>query len=180
MTISLRTKRLLIRDYRKADSQDVLEFLGDEQTMYYLPEKPHTLEMVEQLIVKQKEKSEYYAVVLQDEAKVIGHLYFTHFFGDHSYEIGWVFNKAYQGFGYATEAARAVLDYGFKQLGIHRVIATCQPKNVGSYKVMEHLGMRREGFFKECIPVNDQWWDEYYYAILAKEWLYKEEFDGNC
>jgi len=53
---------------------------------------------------------------------------------------------------------------------LHRIIATCQPENTSSYRVMEKIGMRREGYFKKCIPTEKEWWDEYYYAILKEEW----------
>jgi ribosomal-protein-alanine N-acetyltransferase len=68
----------------------------------------------------------------------------------------------------------ALLDYGFTVLQLHRVIATCQPENPPSYRVMEKIGMRREGLFQKCIyRGDDQWWDECFYAILEDEWSKK-------
>jgi len=57
-------------------------------------------------------------------------------------------------------------------LHLHRIIATCQPQNVASWRVMEKLGMRREAHFRKCLrrPEN-QWWDEYFYALLDEEWF---------
>lgn len=168
--MQLETERLIIRDYQQTDESDVLEFLGDQETMYYLPEEPFTSQTVKEFITKNMKTVAYYPIILKENHKVIGHLYFEPFFGDHSYEIGWVFNKAFQGNGYAFEAAQAIMEWGFSVKEIHRVIATCQPENTGSYKLMEKLGMRQEAHFKECIPVVDGWWDEYYYAILRSEW----------
>jgi len=65
--------------------------------------------------------------------------------------MGWVFHRAYHGHGYATEAAGALLQYSFAALHLHRIIATCQPENVASWRVMEKLGMRREAHFRKCI-----------------------------
>ena len=75
--------------------------------------------------------------------------------------------------GFASEAALAVLKFGFEKMRLHRIIATCQPENTPSYRVMEKIGMRREGYFKKCIPHGNEWWDEYYYAILReeREWI---------
>lgn len=73
---------------------------------------------------------------------------FHPYFGEHTYEIGWVFNSTYQNKGYASEAAFAVLHHGFHTMNLHRIIATCQPENVPSWRVMEKMGMRREGYFK--------------------------------
>ncbi|WEG72662.1 GNAT family N-acetyltransferase [Vagococcus intermedius] len=174
MKLLLQTERLIIRDYQKEDSEEALGFLGNKEAMYYLPEEVMTYEEVASFIKKQETKKEYYAVVLKETNQVIGHLYFTAFFGDHSYEIGWVFNPKFHKKGYASESAEALMDYGFKELGIHRIIATCQPENIGSNKMMGQLGMRLEGEFKQCIPVNNGWWDENYYAILVSEWTQKK------
>lgn len=170
MKLLLQTERLIIRDYQKEDVKEALGYLGNEEAMYYLPEDVMTLEEIEIFIKKQENKKEYYAVVLKETNQLLGHLYFAPFFGNHSYEIGWVFNPNFHKKGYASEAAEALMDYGFKELEIHRMIATCQPENIGSNKMMCHLDMRLEGKFKQCIPVADGWWDENYYAILASEW----------
>ena len=65
---------------------------------------------------------------------------------------------------------RAVKLTGFETLGLHRVIATCQPENTASWRVMEKLGMRREAHFRKGHYRGATWWDEYFYALLAKEW----------
>ncbi len=110
-----------------------------------------------------------FPVVLIDEDILIGHIVFHKYFGEHTYEIGWVFNSKYFNKRYASEAAQATLKYGFKEMKLHRIIATCQPQNIPSYRVMEKIGMRREGYFRKCIPHGNEWWDEYYYAILEEE-----------
>jgi RimJ/RimL family protein N-acetyltransferase len=64
------------------------------------------------------------------------------------------------------------LRYGFESLQVHRLIATCQPQNRPSWRVMEKLGMQREGHFRKCIPRDETtWWDEYFYAILEEDWF---------
>ena len=116
------------------------------------------------------EEAECFALILKADERLIGHMIFHPWFGPQTYEVGWVVNPAYQGNGYATEAAYALLKYGFETLQAHRVIATCQPENPASYRVMEKIGMRREGHFQQCIHRGgDLWWDEYFYAILATE-----------
>ena len=84
--------------------------------------------------------------------------------------IGWTLGKTYEGNGYATEAARALLDYLFGILGFHRVYALTSPKNRKSRRLMERLGMRREAHFRKNCFDGDRWEDEYAYAILAEEW----------
>lgn len=91
-----------------------------------------------------KEGDKFYSVILKEVNQVIGHLSFFPFFGDHSYEIGWVFNRAYTQKGYAYEAAAALLQDGFLNKHIHRVIATAQPENEASWKLMEKLNMAKK------------------------------------
>ncbi|HET9589619.1 MAG TPA: GNAT family protein, partial [Anaerolineales bacterium] len=72
--------------------------------------------------------------------------------------------------GYATEAAHAIVDFGFSQLGLHRVWSWCVADNLGSAHVLEKLGMRLEGRLRENEYYKDRWWDTLMYAILADEW----------
>jgi RimJ/RimL family protein N-acetyltransferase len=140
--------------------------------MAFIPEGVMTVEQAQAFVnIHQGGEAEMWPVVLREEGQLIGHMVFHPWFAPRTYEIGWVFHSGYQGRGYATEAALALLDYGFRELGLHRIIATCQPENPASYRVMEKIGMRREGHFRKCIYRPDgTWWDEYFYAILAEEW----------
>ncbi|MCY8302903.1 GNAT family N-acetyltransferase [Bacillus spizizenii] len=165
------TKRLLIREFEFKDWQAVYEYTSDINVMKYIPEGVFSKEDAKEFVNKNRgDNAEKFPVVLRDENFLIGHIVFYKYFGEHTYEIGWVFNPKYQNRGYASEAARAILEYGFREMNLQRIIATCQPENIPSYRVMEKIGMRREGFFKKCIPKSNEWWDEYYYAILEEEW----------
>ena len=88
-----------------------------------------------------------------------------------SAEFGFAFNRDYWNQGYATEAAGAVLDVAFRVLGIHCVSAGCDVRNVGSYRVMEKLGLRREGHSRKDVWQKGEWRDSYRYAVLDEEWL---------
>lgn len=168
--MELKTERLVIRKFKSEDWQAVYEYTSNPEVMKYIPEGFFTEEAAKEFIRENTKKAEHFPVLLKNGDVLIGHLAFHKYFGDHTYEIGWVFNPKFYNKGYASEAAYAVLKYGFEELGLHRIIATCQPENPASYRVMEKIGMRREGCFKKCIPHGDEWWDEYYYAILKEEW----------
>jgi [ribosomal protein S5]-alanine N-acetyltransferase len=86
------------------------------------------------------------------------------------WEIGWALHRDVWGKGYATEAARAMLGFAFSELGVHRVVAFCNALNTASYRVMEKLGMQRDGWLRESLWWNGQWVDEYLYAILERDW----------
>jgi RimJ/RimL family protein N-acetyltransferase len=85
-------------------------------------------------------------------------------------EIGYTLARQYHGAGVATEAVRALLDYAFTTLQLHRVTATVDCDNSPSMRLLERVGMRREGHFRQCTWFKGQWCDEYLYAILREEW----------
>ncbi|MGH0563205.1 GNAT family N-acetyltransferase [Bacillus tropicus] len=166
----IRTERLLIRNFEFKDWQAVHEYTSDSNVMKYIPGGVFTEEDARNFVNRNMgENAENFPVILVDENILIGHIVFHKYFGEHTYEIGWVFNPKYFNKGYASEAAQATLKYGFKEMKLHRIIATCQPQNIPSYRLMEKIGMRREGYFRKCIPHGNEWWDEYYYAILEEE-----------
>ncbi|MFN8594467.1 MAG: GNAT family protein [Thermomicrobiales bacterium] len=83
------------------------------------------------------------------------------------------------GHGYGTEAARAIVDFAFRELGMHRVCADCDPANVGSWRVLEKIGMRREGHLRESVWIKGAWADSFIYAVLDREWLPRPAIDGD-
>ncbi len=86
-------------------------------------------------------------------------------------EIGYVFDPAYAGQGYATEATREELRICFEDLGVRRVIAQLFADNVASWRLLERLGMRREQHTKQdSLHRNGEWLDGMMYAMLADEW----------
>jgi RimJ/RimL family protein N-acetyltransferase len=86
-------------------------------------------------------------------------------------ELGWVLDPAHTGHGYATEAAQALLDHCFTTLGVRRVVASCFADNDSSCRLMERLGMRREGIaIAESLHRSGKWLDTATYAVLATEW----------
>ena len=86
-------------------------------------------------------------------------------------EIGWAFDPAHGGQGYATEAVDALIRLCFEELGLRRVHANCFSDNVASWRLMERLGMRREVHaVQESLHRTRGWLDGYGYALLAEEW----------
>jgi aminoglycoside 6'-N-acetyltransferase len=85
-------------------------------------------------------------------------------------EIGFTIAPAFQGRGYATEAAGLLLGYLFGARGKHRVTATCDARNLASAAVLERLGLRREGHLRESAWAKGEWTDDLVYAMLRREW----------
>ncbi|MCR8644448.1 GNAT family N-acetyltransferase [Paenibacillus sp. N1-5-1-14] len=87
-----------------------------------------------------------------------------------SWELGFAILQDYQGHGYGTEAIKLLLDYAFEQLQAHKVVGMCNSNNVHSAKLMERVGMRREGTFREELFWNKEWHDQHFYSILESEY----------
>lgn len=85
-------------------------------------------------------------------------------------EIGYTIGSAHQGNGYGTETASILLSYLFGARGKHRVTAGCDPRNVASIRVLERVGMRREGHLRQSFWMNGEWADDLLFAILDREW----------
>jgi RimJ/RimL family protein N-acetyltransferase len=92
-----------------------------------------------------------------------------------TYEIGYIFNKKYQGKGYATEAVQKFIEHHFSGPKIHKIIAHCNPKNEKSWKLLERLNFKREGelrkniYFKKDKNNNPIWLDTYEYGLLKED-----------
>ncbi len=72
--------------------------------------------------------------------------------------------------GYATEALLKLIDFGFNELGLHRIEAGCAVENIASVKVLEKVGMKREGLKRKKLPIRGEWKDNYFYAILEEDY----------
>ena len=113
--------------------------------------------------------------MLKSEQKVIGDCAIKVISIDNRQgEIGFTLNPQYQGKGFATEAAKAILSFGFQQLNLHRITAICDVRNKPSYRLMERLGMRQEAHFRQNCLVKGEWCDEFVYAILKQEWQHEK------
>jgi RimJ/RimL family protein N-acetyltransferase len=175
----LSTERLIIRPFFDNDYRDVHEYLSLPDTYRYEPGDPVTMEQARQLTRERAVGTNFYAAVLKDTKKLIGHVSFfqnepKHFL---TWEIGFIFNPAFQNKGYATEASRAVIEYAFKELGAHRLVGYCNPENTASCRVLEKCGMKREGYFRKKAFFrtdengNPLWFDTCEYAVLAEDWV---------
>ncbi|MEM6697030.1 MAG: GNAT family N-acetyltransferase [Bacteroidota bacterium] len=84
-------------------------------------------------------------------------------------EVWYKLHPYYWRKGYATEALNRVLDFGFEELKLHRIQAGCAVENIGSIKVLEKVGMTREGRKRKILPLKSGWSDNYHYAILETD-----------
>jgi RimJ/RimL family protein N-acetyltransferase len=171
-TPTLQTTRLHLRPIAPDDAPAIHAYMSDPIVTAFLPEGIFDEAAARNFAQKQSgEDATEVAVIEKASGQLIGHMPFHLWFSPETYEIGWAFSRAAQGKGYATEAAGALMTYAFETLKAHRVIATCQPENPASWRVAEKLGLRREAHFRSALlQPSGEWWDEYFYALLAEEY----------
>ena len=173
----INTRRLLIRYFQEQDYLPLYEYLSNPDIYLFEPGEPVSLDKSKVLARQRAHGTEFWAVILKESQLMIGHLYFAQMdpLELHTWELGYIFNPAFHNQGFATEAASALIHYGFAHFGIHRVVAHCNPENIPSWKVLEKLGMRREAYFKKNIYFRTTpdgspiWQDTYEYAILQED-----------
>lgn len=173
MAMLFSTERLIIRKFTPDDYNDLADILTDVEVTYFEPYETFTREACVQEAINFSNSNEFYAVVLNN--KVIGKIYFSDK-GFGSYEIGYTFNKHYQGMGYAYESTIGMIKYAFSSLGVRRIFAEIDTRNEKSIRLVERAGMRREAEHKELFPrkgENEVYNDFYVYAILKKEYCDK-------
>lgn len=175
--MELITERLLIRRFLPEDGKDLWAYLSREEVVRFEPYGVFDEEASRQGALRRAGDPAFLAVCLRETGQLIGNLYFSRHepetFG--TWEIGYVFHPAFGGRGYATEAAGALVAHGFREMGIRRIVAECNTENVASWRLLERLGMRREGhyrkvaYFKADADGSPRWFDAYAYAMLNEE-----------
>lgn len=183
------TARLLLREWAMADLPVFHAIAADPEVMRYITGKPTTLEesqtLLQQAITRNHSRPRQgygMAIVLRDEVSLAAARERQHdrLIGRCSLIIdskepcsaalGYHLARADWGQGYATEAARTLVEFAFTRLGLHRLYAECRPENVASVRVMEKLGMRCEGILRGNRYLNGQWCDTLVCSILEEEW----------
>lgn len=145
----IETSRLLIRPIRLDDLDKLAEIVADAKVMRYIGNgSPLDRDQTEAYIrktMRSEEENGYsrYAVCLRDSEILIGVCGFMDFRGE--VDFGWRYARAFWGKGFATEAARAVLDYGVRSIGLRRIVCQAYTENRASIRVIEKLGIPFDG-----------------------------------
>jgi RimJ/RimL family protein N-acetyltransferase len=174
----IETERLVLRPFREDDLEALHAIQSDPAVTRYLYWGPRTEDEVRESIqrkirtsVARPEEPLSIAVTLRDGGALIGDCTLFWSSSEHRQgEIGFVFNPTFHGHGYATEAARVLLELAFDGLRLHRVVGRLEARNRASAALLERLGMRREAHLIENEYVKDEWQSELVYALLESEW----------
>lgn len=178
MEIHLKTERLHIRSISEIDIKNVYELQRLEETAKFnttaIPQnRSETAVSVENWISennKEHIKRYTFAVELIQEKQFIGLIGIN--LGKEHYknaEVWFQYHFNFWNKGYATEALKRIIAFGFENLNLHRIEAGCAIENIGSITVLEKVGMLREGHTRKLLPLKSGWSDNYGYAILSTD-----------
>jgi RimJ/RimL family protein N-acetyltransferase len=176
--MELQTERLLLQELSLADLDNVHQ-------LHSLPEVdafntlgiPETIQTTETLLngwMEQQQvnprRSYTFRITLFQTDQFIGLIALN--LGKPHFKIAEVWYKlhsAYWNNGYTTEALLKLLQFAFREVKLHRVEAGCAVENIASIKVLEKVGMTREGRKRKVLPIRGAWIDNYFYAILETD-----------
>ena len=179
MPFRLHTPRLILRPFEERDIPSFTAYRSDPDVARYQGwEAPFPPEEAAQFVAEMTHAQPgtpgaWYqaAIELQADGQMIGDCAFCVSTDGRQAEIGYTLARRSQGQGYASEALTRLLDYLFSDLNLHRVHANIDPKNLPSARLLERLGLRKEGLFVESLWFKGGWADEEWFAILQQEWL---------
>lgn len=183
----IETPRLRLREFVKDDWPAVLAYQTDPRYLTYYPWEGRTEVEVQDFVARfvdwQAETPRLkfqLAVTLRDGDSLIGNCGIRLAeAGARAGETGYEIAPDYWGRGYATEAARAMVSFGFRELGLRRVFGECVPENSASRRVMERLGMRVEEHRRDTQWYKGHWWDTLVYGMSDKEWRARDGGTGS-
>lgn len=173
----INTTRLLLRSIEASDVDDFYDVYSNAEVMRYwstpaLPDKRAAIELINEIRAGIEHHDMLkWGIALRENDKLIGsvslfRIEFTH----HRAEIGYAQGRAYWGHGYMQEALKAVLNYAFETLNLHRIEADVDPRNAGSVRTLERFGFKREGYLRERWQVNGEIQDAFFYGLLRPDW----------
>ena len=178
-TQKIKTERLILRRFQYTDNESMLKYWVSDPKVQSLYAEPvySTKQQVEGLLdkyISSYERNDYYrwAIILKETNECIGQIAFfmvdsNNNFGEIEYCIGSLFQRK----GFATEAAKAVIKYGFDKMNLHKIQISHKSKNIPSKRVIEKCGFVYEGTLRDYFYEDGKYIDRLYYSILKNEWL---------
>jgi ribosomal-protein-alanine N-acetyltransferase len=172
----IETRRLILRPFTLDDAPVVQQLAGDYDIAANVRMIPHPYpdHMAEDWIDSHQDKLEHgeihLAITLRAGGTLVGSIGLIVNRDDENAELGYWIGKPYWNNGYCTEAAQALVQYGFDKLKVHRIHSFYMTKNPASGSVMQKLGMKYEGTLRKCIKKWDVFEDVNVYSILRSEY----------
>lgn len=180
--INIETNRLIIRDHLHSDLDSMHKLLSDSLAMYYLPDirtnsfeesKLNLETAIKEASLIDRQKF-FFTIVNKKERNYIGEIGFTiteNTPKGKRVHLGYFILQKYWGKGFVTEAAKAIIDFAFENVGVHKITTGCIKENIGSEKVMKKCNMKKEAEFIKHIWHDGKWKDRVEYGLLREDWI---------
>lgn len=176
--LPITTRRLIIRDYTTADASAVASYAQDASYWQFQSAEAPTAAQIDSLIqwvVKDQTISprlmHFLAVARKDTGEIVGEAVLKIVNpAERQGEIGFGVAPKFWKQGFSSEIAGAILDTAFQHFKLHRVAGQCSPDNKRSIRVMQKLGMAREGLLRDIHFVRGKWWSTLIYSMLDQEY----------
>ena len=174
--VSLESEHITLREFQKDDFDAVHSYASDPEVVKFMSWGPNTAvetrRFIQRTIQSQiiKPRTSYDLSIVFDGQLVGGCSLTIYSLMDRRAEMGYCIRRDHWGRGIGTKVAAMLIEFGFKDLDLHRIEAKCDPENHASYRIMEKNGMHREGILREEKDIHGEWRDSYIYSILRQEW----------
>ena len=171
----LETERLVLRKLKIEDADEMYIYASNDDVTKYVLWDSHTSpeqtkRFLQFMIDKYEQENYAWAVTLKDSDEFIGTIdYVMLDHNEHIGEIGYALSHLYWGKGYMSEAAKAILHYGFTELHLERIQARCFAENIGSERVMQKAGMVYEGTMRKAKLAKGTYYDLKMYSMIREE-----------
>jgi len=172
-------KRIYLRKYKLSDAKESVKIWNDKTIARWIAdtEYPYYVNEHRKWIRDNQKRDDayYYAILLKETNQIIGSIWFHSIFEGTNYQIGdlgYLIGKEFRGNGYATEAAKLIINWGFNKFGLVKITAKINELDKASVRVIEKLGFRFEGKLRKqaLMRFPKKWCDELNYGLLKNEW----------
>ena len=177
LTLPIHTARLTLREFMPSDLDAVYTYASDAEVVRFMFYEPRNLAethaYLDWLLRSQTEIPRMMwelAMIRREDHELVGACDLT-LDNEREADLGYILARDAWGYGYATEAARAMVDAGFKQLNLERIYAICDVGNSGSAHVLSKVGLRHQSVLHHHTYAKDRWWDVHLYEVTRAEWL---------
>ena len=167
--------RITLREFDRNDVDASLRLVGDDRVTRWLSfdsrSREQAAKMIEGVVerAEQKPRTEYYLAGVLDDDSLVGFARLG-LAGVRAAKLGYAVSADHWGRGYALEMTRLIVDFGFRELHLHRISAAVGPDNHRSLGVVRRLGMTNEGRLRDHVFTNGAWRDSLLYSVLSDEW----------
>lgn len=176
LELPLGTERLTLRAYREGDAEGSLSYYAREDVARLLLDEPWDIELANQRVAERIPRTDMrgptgsLALVVERDGETIGDMAMWYTNPEWTCaEIGWVFDPRYGGQGYATEAAKCLVDLAFDHYGVHRLVAQMDARNGASARLAERVGLIKEAHHRQNWWSKGQWTDTLVFALLGSD-----------